>query len=131
MFTQIVLIAAIKQFLYNTIKNNAGIISSLEARWSWGGWRQACKPAHTHASNPKRGAPHWFARASCGFGLAAGEGRLDAGKTGERQPRWRGWPGRCFPRGLRTVSVSAYLGERGPVYHHAEIIVNVYKKRGP
>lgn len=36
MFTQIVLIAAVKRILYNTIKNNVGIIVSLKAGFSWG-----------------------------------------------------------------------------------------------
>lgn len=53
MFTQIVLIAAVKWFLYNTIKNNAGIIVSLKACFGWGRCRQLCSVgSHTEAIAP-------------------------------------------------------------------------------
>lgn len=82
MFTQIVLIAAIKWFLYNTIKNVAGITSSVEARWGRGGWRQACKPSPTPAT---RSGAH---RAGSHARLVASVLRLEkAGRTQARQGR--------------------------------------------
>lgn len=53
MFPQIVLIAAVKRFLYNAIKNNTGVVMfSLEAHSSLGRWRP-----HTAAARVLR---VWF-----------------------------------------------------------------------
>lgn len=52
MFTQIVLIAAIKWFLYNTIKNKAGIILAA-ARSSWAGVVELALQAHARPAAPK------------------------------------------------------------------------------
>lgn len=50
MFTQIVLIAAIKWFLYNTIKNNTGIILSLKVCFSEGRCRHPCSAGSYRAA---------------------------------------------------------------------------------
>lgn len=108
MFTQIALIAAIKRFLYNTMKNNTGIILSWKACFSRGGCRQ---PSGVFS----------------GFGFVRGGGSSVGRREGERETE-QCWGGRgmvCISHldsGLDFYS-SAWKRE-DQFYNNTEIIAN-------
>lgn len=109
-FTQIVLIAAIKWFLYNTIKDNTEITLSLKACFSWGGGRQTY-PAGSHrviiAPASMRGLRLWFCKVRRPFGWTQG-----------RQERYKAVVGTSlygvyFPPGLWAGVLFLCLKEGG------------------